>query len=77
MKYTYKDHTHCSRILPLTREETEIKEGAGSQDSKVRWSKEERRGTLTFTDIQVSEILETVCVHLGVDTHPICDKFQM
>ena len=34
-------------------------------------------GVLTSTTIQVSEVLEDVCVHFGVDTHPICDKCQM
>ncbi len=31
---------------------------------------------MTFTAIQVPEVLEAVCVHFGVDTHPICDKCQ-
>ena len=74
----YEIHMQGSHTLfekpSLTRTETEIKKK--EQDGKTQRSVDPRKrdgGDLTFTSTQVSEILETVCVHFGVDT-TICDK---
>ena len=74
MKHTCKDHTLFEKPS-LTRTEDVIKKK--EQDDKNKKSGGPRKsdgGALTFTVIQVPEVLEVVCVHFGVDTHPICDK---
>ena len=53
----------------MTRTEVESKKK--EQDGKNQKSGGPRKsdgGALTFTAIQVSEVLEAVCVHFGVDT---------
>ena len=62
----------------LTRAEAEIKKKElEDKTQKSGGPKRNEGGALTFTAIQVPEILEAVCVHFGIDTHPVCDKCQM
>jgi hypothetical protein len=78
---TYEIHIQGSKTLfekPLSRAETELKKKEKEgKTQKYDGLKKSDGGALTFTVNQVSEILETVCVHFGVDTHPICDKCHM
>ena len=78
----YEIHMQGSHTLfektSLTRTEAEIKKK--EQDGKHQKSGGARKsdgGALTFTAIQMPEVLEAVCVHFGVDTHPVCDKCHM
>ena len=75
----YKIHMQGSHTLfekpSLTRTEAEIKKK--EQDGKNQKSGGARKsdgGALTFTAIQMPEVLKAVCAHFGVDTHPVCDK---
>jgi hypothetical protein len=62
----------------LSRTEAELKKKEQEgKTQKYGGLKRSDGGTLTFTVNQVSEILEAVCVHFGVFTHPICDKCHM
>jgi hypothetical protein len=78
----YEIHMQGSHTLfekpSLTRTEAEIKKK--EQDGKNQKSGGARKsdgGALTFTAIQMPEVLEAVCAHFGVDTHPVCDKCHM
>jgi hypothetical protein len=78
----YKIHIQGSQALfekpSLSRAEAELKKK--EQKGKIQkygGLKKNDGGALTFTVNQVPEILEAVCVHFGVDTHPICNKCHM
>ncbi len=78
---TYEIHTQGSHTMfkkpILTRTDTEIKKK--DQDGKNKKSVGPRKrdgGSLTFTDIQVTEVLEAVCA-LRCRYTPICDKCHM
>ncbi len=62
----------------LSRVETELKKKEQEgKTQKYGGLKTSDGGALTFTVNQVSEILEDVCAHFGVETQPICDKCHM
>jgi hypothetical protein len=78
----YEIHMQGSQALfekpSLSRAEAELKKK--EQDGKTQkygGLKKSDGGALTFTVNQETEILEAVCAHFGVDTHPICDKCHM
>jgi hypothetical protein len=76
----YEMHMQGSQELfekpSLSRAEAEFKKK--DQEGKTqKYDGKNDGGSLTFTVNQVPEILEAVCVHFGVDTHPICDKYHM
>ncbi len=79
---TYEIHMQGSQALfekpNLSRVETELnKKEQEGKTQKYGGLKKSDGGALTFTVNQVPKILEDVCVHFGVDTHPICDKCHM
>jgi hypothetical protein len=78
----YEIHMKGSQALfekpSLSRAESELKKKEQEgKTQKYDGLKKSDGGALTFTVNQVTEILESVCVHFGVDTHPICDKCHM
>jgi hypothetical protein len=78
----YEIHVQGSPALfkkpRLTKAEAEIKKKEQEGGThKYGGPRKGDGGALTFTTVQVPEILESVCVYFGVDTHPICDKCHM
>jgi hypothetical protein len=78
----YEIHVQGSPALfkkpRLTRAETELKKKEQEDGThKYGGPREGDGGAFPFTVVQVPENLEAVCVHFGVDTHPICDKCHM
>ncbi len=78
----YEIHMQGSQALfekpSLSRAEADFKKKEQEgKTQKYGGLKKSDGGALTFTATQVPEILEAVCVHFGVDTHPLCDKCHM